>query len=261
MVQMLEHARAFLEAEGVDCEAVLQGAHLALMLAPLGHASMVRVEISDNRVAWCRGVKSGDITCVAIAPRGSLFDVDNLHVVEFFAAAWPDDWTWWHKERGAQHGKGAAVSDPIEEGHIVWAADAATGKVRLAMAVSSDPLAVSYGQGAAPILAQASGLEWRGIAADRQAGMRLVWEAGHVLQPSIGLALGWGARYAKGKAPKVAKDAKAPKQRTAAQEAATARWLEACKAGREAKKARQAAGVAAARDVARQNVQDGQKDD
>lgn len=261
MAQMLEHARAFLEAEGLDCDAILQGAHLALMLAPLGHSSMVRVDTGDNRVAWCRGVKSGDITCVALAPRGSLFDVDNLHVVEFFAAPWPDNWTWWHKEHGAQHGKGSPASHPIEDGHIVWAADGSNGKVRLAMAVSADPLALSYSPGAAPILAQASGLEWRGIAADRQAGMRLVWEAGHVLQPSIGLALGWGARYAKGKAPKVAKDAKAPKQRTAAQEAATARWLEACKAGREAKKARQAAGITAARDAARQNVEDGQKDD
>lgn len=255
MLKWRDHASDFLEAAGCDVGAVHAKAQMLVMLAEVPEGHVFRVRDGDNAV-WCRLCADDTMTCVAIAPWGSVHDNDTVGAAEFFhGAAWPDTWTWWHKREGlksAREGMSGWRADEPQAGGFAWRVASDGAKVQIAHVVDVGPLIVAEKAGEPPRIAE--GETWRALPAKHDAGMRLVWEAGYTLQPSAGMACSWAARYAKAAQSSAEKEAEKAARKAAgpseAQKAARAKWQAAMAAGKARKAAEKAAGIQAAKDEA-----------
>lgn len=209
----MPHARAFLEAEGLDAGAILQGARLALMLSPDGESAVVAVECGDNRVAWCRTYSSG-WACVAIGADDGRRSVPRE---AFFAkGTWPKEWI---KPGAIRREMRKAADAPFVAGGMAWANDP-SGGVRVAMVADVEPLRLILHAGDAACEAGETGMKWRPFQHNAE-GLAVEWRGGRATFHNFKLA--------------------------------------AMRAGLRVKHLRNAAAKAAAKQAARQNVEDAQK--
>jgi hypothetical protein len=244
------HVVGFLEAAGCNPGAILQGARLALMLSQHGPGAVVAVDAGGNRVAWCRAYSSG-LSCVAIAPRGDLFEADSVPRATFFAARWPRTWLTPTAARREQRRTAHAV--PWQVDGMAWC-NHPSGRVHVARVVQVEPLTLQLQPGAPPVTAEETALSWRAIAYHVE-GWRLEWEAGMCDLHNFRLgAMRAGLRVKRLENPPKAKRAPESAEDRAAR---YARWSAACQEGRRKAAERRAAGMEAAREAARQNVQKG----
>jgi hypothetical protein len=246
------HVPGFLTAAGCNPDAILQAATLALMLSPHGETAVVAVDAGDNRTAWCRAYSSG-LSCVALAPRGDRFEDASVPRDVFFAKGdkWPPTWLTPTADRLALRRKTHVVPWTVDG--MAWC-NHPDGRVHTALVVGVDPLMLQLQPGMAPEPADGTDREWRAVAYN-VAGWHQEWLEGryHVHNFRLGaMRAGLRVKYAENPA----KPRRGP-ETAEERKARYARWSAACQEGRRKAAAKRAAGLEAAKEAVRQNVQKG----